>query len=164
MNENPQLLVVRHGESVPSALDDANRTLTPRGAQSIREIAGLFSRSLRSPLLIFTSPLKRCLQTAEQVLNAWPDSKIEVTELLRPGFDQDALLSLLAPRWSESPLALVGHEPDMSALVAHLVSAVRSDSIKMETGTVCVLEMLGPASGRIITLCPSSLLPSLTTS
>lgn len=161
MNRNPHLLVLRHGEAVPNVLDDANRELTPAGARSIRELATVFSRSLGSPALIFTSPLKRSCQTAEQILKAWPNSKFEVTELLKPGFNRIELLRFLAPRWDESPLALVGHEPDLSALVAELVSATRRDVIKMETGTCCVLEMLGPTSGRIITLCSLALINSM---
>lgn len=119
------ILIVRHGQAVDDApgLGDSGRWLTGKGRKATRRVAKwLARRKERCPSAIWTSPLVRAVQTAEIVAGAAKLAE-EVTVLpeLSPGRDPADLLRLLSSRRGPEPLALVGHEPQLSALITSLI-------------------------------------------
>ncbi len=132
-----KLYVMRHGpaEDVAPTGRDADRALTPSGRERVREVAKLLSAEKEEPLVVLSSPLVRALQTAEIVANvtklderavkedAALSGTVEVRGEMAPGKDAEALVWELAQR-GKKRVMIVGHEPDLSMLVADLVGNV----------------------------------------
>ena len=145
-----QLLVVRHGiaEDHAESGRDADRELTPEGRERLQEIArALRERELRVERVLH-SPWRRAVQTAELLAPLVEGSRQEaivVCEALAAPPDGALLAELRGAR-----LAVVGHEPWLSALVAWLTvgDARKSDAFEMRKGGVAWLEG-EPAPGRM---------------
>jgi phosphohistidine phosphatase len=122
-----QLWLLRHADAEPhgTRLDDERR-LTERGERQAR-LAGLALKRMGiEPDEILTSPKERSLRTATLALEAWGGERLgrlRVHPPLREGFDGAHALAALAPLGPDGRLLAVGHEPDLSSVVAQLTGA-----------------------------------------
>jgi phosphohistidine phosphatase len=149
-----ELYLVRHaiaaerGEEWP---DDTKRPLTERGIARFKEcVAGL--RWLDVALdEIITSPLVRAKQTAD-LLAAGIEGKpvVRLLDALAPGHGPATVMAQLAKLTRGSRIALVGHEPDLGELAAHLVGASRA--MPFRKGGVCRIDVETLTSKRAGTL------------
>jgi phosphohistidine phosphatase len=121
-----RLYVMRHGpaeDAAPSGVD-ADRALTPVGRDRVRSVAKELAAAGEEPLHIVTSPLVRAVQTAEIVAITTKLSdrggNVEVHREVAPGGDSVKLAYRLAVEGAKRVM-LVGHEPDLSALLATLL-------------------------------------------
>jgi phosphohistidine phosphatase len=121
-----KLYVMRHGpaeEHADSGLD-ADRALTTAGRDRVRSVAKALLDADEAPLTIFTSPLVRCVQTAEIVAIATKlgerGGTVEARRELAPGADATKLVVELRAK-PRPRVMLCGHEPDCSQLYAFLV-------------------------------------------
>ncbi len=114
-----KLYVMRHGpaEDFAPSGRDADRALTPSGRDRVREVAKLLVRSDEAPRIIVSSPLVRALQTAEIVAAEVGVDRVETSRELAPGGDSFAFARSLVHEDKKRSM-IVGHEPDLSALVA----------------------------------------------
>ena len=89
---------------------------------------------------IFTSPLLRAKQTAE-LLAAGLEGKpsIKVLDALAPGHTPSAVMTQLARVARRRRIALVGHEPDLGELAAHLIGAGRA--LPFKKGGICRIDL-----------------------
>ena len=116
-----ELLIVRHAiafERDPKRWrDDNERPLSPRGEARAREAALGLRQVVGRPVIVLSSPLVRARQTAAILTDVagWPRAR--ETAALAPGNSPDALLASLK-RLTETRIAVVGHEPDLSRLLA----------------------------------------------
>jgi len=120
-----KLIVVRHAAAVERSSDvsEETRYLTPEGRVFFRKTARTMLKNGVEPGLILTSPLLRAVQTADILAEALAYSgPFVVRKELQPGFDMKGLGKLLDDYRSVDELVLVGHEPDLSTLVAYLTS------------------------------------------
>lgn len=109
------LFLIRHAIAEDGA-DDAARPLSDEGAKKFsRAVRGLDALGLRFDRVLH-SPKRRAVETAERLGPLAADADFEVTTLLAEP-PSDELLSHLHGR----TVALVGHEPHLSALLAWLV-------------------------------------------
>ena len=114
------------GREAPRLSDD-DRPLTSKGRRKFRKVARAFA-SLGEPVtLVVTSPLPRAVQTAELFARGARCDEVAIAEALRPGrAPADALAEVRALRaeaGATGGVALVGHEPSMSALVEALLGS-----------------------------------------
>jgi phosphohistidine phosphatase len=128
--------------------DDRDRPLTDKGAARFRKVAAVLPKLGLEVDACLSSPLARAWQTAE-ILNQnakWPAP--EEFPSLEPGATPAEVLKALAHR-KEDALALVGHEPNLSQLLAHLlVGAGAAPLGSMKKGGIACLEFGGkPAAG-----------------
>jgi phosphohistidine phosphatase len=121
-----RLYVMRHGpaeDQSPSG-QDSDRALSIRGRQRVRAVAAALVEADETPLAVVSSQLARALQTAEIVAIgtdlASRDGSVEVRRELAPGAEVPALAREIV-RQGRDRVMLVGHEPDLSSLVAALV-------------------------------------------
>ena len=119
---------MRHGpaeDDAPSGLD-GNRALTDAGRKRVRGVAKTLLDLDEAPQLVISSPLVRAVQTAEIVAIIAKmeehSGTVEIRRELSPGGDGAALARALAAEGRRRVL-LVGHEPDLSNLVASLLGA-----------------------------------------
>ena len=149
-----ELYLVRHAIAADRDKewpDDTKRPLTERGISRFKEaVKGL--RRLDVTLdEIYTSPLVRAKQTAE-LLAAGVEGKpsIKTLEALAPGHTPSSLMTQLARVAKRRRIALVGHEPDLGELAAHLIGAGRA--LAFRKGGVCRIDLGSLTSKRAATL------------
>ncbi len=160
-----QLLVVRHAiafdRSAARWPDDAERPLTPEGLARARRAALGLKRIAEPPVRVVTSPLTRAQQTASILTRfaGWPEAT-RSTALL-PDASPEELLALLA-RARERCVAVVGHEPGLSRLIAAcLPGAVSAAALEMKKMGVALLAFPAAARagrGRLVWLLPPKVL------
>lgn len=145
-----ELYLVRHaiaaerGEEWP---DDDERPLTARGVSRFEEtVEGLRKLAVEVDE-IFTSPLVRAKQTAELLSAGLPGTPpIKVLDALAPGHAPASVLAQLARTARRRRIALVGHEPGLGELAAHLIGAGRA--LPFRKGGVCRVDVESLTSRR----------------
>jgi phosphohistidine phosphatase len=136
---------------------DAARPLTDKGrAQSER--LGRFLAGLGfAPDLLITSPKVRSVETAEIVARAL-DASLAVDDRLGDVLDLSTVDAILTDHGDPERPILVGHDPDLSELVAVLCGAA---GVPVRKGTFVRIEVdrpLQPGLGTLRWLVPPDLL------
>jgi phosphohistidine phosphatase len=144
-----ELLIIRHAIAFARDRrrwsDDAARPLSPLGIRRLRKAVSGLKELCKAPDRLLTSPLVRAKQTAKILTEVagWP--RAEVVPELKPGETAAAVLALLGGDRSKR-VAVVGHEPDLSALLTACI--LRNHSalpIEMKKGAVACLSFPGKA-------------------
>ena len=141
-----QLLIIRHAIAVPSGtpdIPDEERPLTPRGKARFRSAARGLARICKRPDALLTSPLLRAAQTAAIAAKAWGKIAPEECPALASG-SFDELAAALAGYPDSTLIALVGHEPHVSELLARLLGSSRTDRLTFRKGAAALVELPGP--------------------
>jgi len=143
------LYVVRHAlaEDV-SAGGDETRHLTEVGRQrTLKAAAGMRALGLEFDLIL-TSPLARAVETAEIIATAYASGLApRVLAELATGVAPGDAIAALAPHGRNNSVMVVGHEPQLSAMVSILLTGDRDTiHLRMRKGGCVALEL--PA-GRI---------------
>ena len=134
-----RLILVRHAIAHDGADDDA-RPLSDRGRTRFRRVVSALERLGVGLDLIAHSPKLRALQTAEALVPLLrTDGTTEVLDTLAD-FVGGELLDRLETL--EGDVALVGHEPHLSILLACLTTGdpEHAPSFRLKKGGVAVLE------------------------
>lgn len=127
------LYVIRHGiaEAAAPGGDDAARQLTPRGRTRTREAArGLRALRVR-PDALLTSPMVRAAETAAILAEVLEGPAPREVPGLAQGVAPADTLRALRPFTRHERIAIVGHEPGLSALMALLLTGSPS-GIRLE--------------------------------
>jgi phosphohistidine phosphatase len=133
-----QLYIVRHGIAVDGGegVPDGSRPLTDKGRRRFQKAARAFGKLGHKLDLILTSPLVRAVQTAEILAGAVKHGEVAVLEELDPKFDVETLRAVLAKRAGRSgAVAIVGHEPQLSSVLA-AISGVSQADIDLKKGAI----------------------------
>ncbi|WP_068817918.1 phosphohistidine phosphatase SixA [Phormidesmis priestleyi] len=118
------LYLIRHGLAGQHGDydNDADRPLTDEGKRKTQQVAQRLAELDLKFDLILTSPLVRAKQTAAILKDAGLTKHLEDAAYLAPGGNiQDWVNWLEGWKESEKSLALVGHEPDLSAWAEILI-------------------------------------------
>jgi len=138
-----RLLIMRHAtaEEVAPGGDDAARALVARGVAQCSAVGAWLRRRDRIPALVLHSPYRRARETAQQVAElCGVVGRLRVDARLAPGGPLSQLLALVAD--APGPLTLVvGHEPQLSALLAGLIGDGTA-MIGLRKGAVAELQWL----------------------
>ena len=134
------LLLLRHGlaeDAGPATgYRDEPRALTPEGmARMRREARGMKALRLR-PELILSSPLTRCLQTAEIVQEAL-GGDLEDDPRLAPGMSLEDLADAISDRGAPGCVVACGHEPSLSRVACELIGG---GAIELRKGGLAIVE------------------------
>jgi phosphohistidine phosphatase len=144
-----RLLIVRHAIAVPRGtpdVPDAKRPLTRGGRARFRKAARGIARQFDRPQVLLTSPWLRAAQTAALLAKAWGGVEPKEAKALAGGTfeEQAAVLDRFA---RDATVAIVGHEPYLSALLARLIGAQPSERLALKKGGVAVVEVPGKLAG-----------------
>lgn len=118
-----QAFLIRHAHAV-SAEVNAERPLSKRGRKQVRQLARFFvDKEVLQFAELWHSPLARSKETAE-LLKKEMALTVRLVEIegLEGGDDPNLLVSRLKTR--RASIALVGHEPHLSALASLLIAGV----------------------------------------
>jgi|SRR5271157_748493 len=152
-----ELYIIRHGLAgirMEDAGGDESRPLTDKGKAKMKDIAKGLKALGVSFDKVLTSPLARAEQTADILKKYCVDAEnIEATDLLRPGFAKDDLISYLNKIDGAGSIAIVGHEPDLSEFASYCLSKGKSSFIILKKGGVLKLETDGPIKPGKCGLC-----------
>lgn len=113
------VFLVRHAHSDPGD-PDSQRPLSARGREEASALAELLGTHTTPPRLVFSSPLLRARQTAEQIAKA-TGAELRVDERLLPGATSTLLREAVAG--ATGPVAAVGHQPDCSEISVELTGS-----------------------------------------
>ena len=157
-----RLLIVRHAIAVahgtPGVREDA-RPLTPRGQKRFRAAARGLARICRRPDVLLTSPLARARQTAQIAAEAWGKVEpVEAPALAGGSFEQIA--AVVETHAGKKLVALFGHEPDVSSLVARLLGTSDSERLTFKKGGAALVDVPGRMAdgGALVWYAPPRLL------
>ncbi len=150
-----QLLIIRHGRAEDHAdfaklcSDDALRPLTSDGRKDMKKAAKGLRRLCPKIDVLASSPFTRAIETAEVVAEIFGDLKIIQRPELVPNKRRDLLLRWLQSQKSKATVAIVGHEPHLSAAASWLMTGLGDAVIELKKGAACLLEFDGEiAAGR----------------
>jgi phosphohistidine phosphatase len=160
------LYVIRHAwaEEADEARwpDDRRRPLTKAGRKRFTAVVETLAERGFAPELVVSSPLVRCLETAQLVAQGLRDSpRVVPCEELAPGSDWPALVEWMRREAGrEEQVAWVGHAPDVGHLVAALVGdqAAAIDFSKGAVAAIAFDTQLAPAAGVLRWLVTAKLL------
>ena len=147
-----QLWVLRHAEAEPHGTRaDSQRRLTARGEQQARAAGIAIQRLAVAFDEVLFSPKVRARATAELAAEGWSERQRALLSEHAPlagGFDseqaRDALAGVPA---QDGRLLIVGHEPDLSSVIAQLTGA----RVDLKKGGLAVVRLEG-ASGELAVL------------
>jgi phosphohistidine phosphatase len=145
-----EIYLVRHGiaEEGGEGTRDDSRALTEKGRRRFRKAARAFGRLGRKLDLILTSPLVRAVQTAEILAGETRYGAVAVLEELDPKFDADAVRDAVAKRAAKTEtVALVGHEPQLSLVLAALSGVPQAD-LDFKKGAIVRIDVESVAGGK----------------
>jgi len=153
------LYFLRHGDAEPASAatpDDARR-LTERGRRETHAVAQALHRAGLRPEAILTSPLTRARETGE-ILQEVFGLSARADDRLNSGCRLGAIQALISER-SEQRLLFVGHEPDLSMIVGHLIGSARVQMKKSGFAHVQT-ERVEPGQGVLVWLLTPQLFPA----
>lgn len=141
------LYLLRHAKAERAAPngDDAARPLSQKGQRDARRL-GRWMRDRGIALdLVATSALARAQETATLVIQGGglPPS-FEAWEELEPGGTVDGVLARLAALDPDRAVLVVGHEPQLSALVSVAIGGGR---IRLAKGALVKVGEFAPGAG-----------------
>jgi phosphohistidine phosphatase len=128
-----RVTLIRHAEAGDDAPRDEARALTTKGRSDARRLGRALARRGVRFTAIVTSPLVRAVQTAEIVAAATDyRGRMIATDQLEPEAPVRTVVQFLAKLAAEdrTSVALVAHEPILSAVAAALIGEPRHPALR----------------------------------
>jgi phosphohistidine phosphatase len=139
------LYLMRHADAgVPreSQKLDAKRGLIKEGKEQCMLMARLLGTLRVQVDIIISSPLKRCMQTAQFVgTELGYDSKVEVSPALAPDADFAAFQKLIEKYADREGVMLVGHNPNLFKFLGRIITGDGGAGVRMRKGSVARIDM-----------------------
>jgi phosphohistidine phosphatase len=159
------LLIIRHAPAVDRGtpgIADEERPLTPEGELRFREAAKGLVRLVDRPDALLTSPLLRAKQTAALAAAAWGQIVPKETSALAGGSFEDQA-KVLDRYPDDATVAVVGHEPHLSSLLARLLGSRHDDRLTFKKGGAALVEVPGRLAegGELVWFLPPKVLRKL---
>jgi len=152
-----QLWFLRHAEAEPHGTrSDAERRLTPRGEAQSRAAGVALARMEATFESVLFSPKARARQTAELAAEQWSAEQRAVLRAYQPlagGFAASQALDALSEIDADGRLLLVGHEPDLSQVVAELTGG----RVDLKKGGLAVVRLEGVGGQLAVLMRPREL-------
>jgi phosphohistidine phosphatase len=141
-----KVFLVRHADAdadIPEGLSDEARALTTKARQTIAGHFSALAERIGMPRLVLTSPLVRAVQTASILsFSLGYEGPLRAHRSLLPDMPVGAIDGVLNEANAADALVLVGHNPSMTAMAAHLLGMQNFPKPVMP-GTVIALERNG---------------------
>lgn len=140
-----QLLIIRHAIALPhgtTGMPDERRPLTAEGEARFRECARGIAALVERPDALLTSPWLRARQTADLVAAAWGRCEAVDCDALAGGsFAEQAQVLDRYPK--DATVAVVGHEPHASALLARILGCRDEERLAFRKGGAALVDVAG---------------------
>lgn len=137
-----RIYLVRHGDAdaeIPEGLSDEARALTTKGRHALAGHFEQLGERVGPVELVLTSPLVRTVQTAQLFTASIKyEGPLRAHRSLLPDMPVGSIDAVLAQHVGQN-LVLVGHQPSMGAMAAHLLG-LQPFPKPVPPGTVIALE------------------------
>lgn len=148
-----KLYFFRHGHAEDAQgpdFDDFSRQLTQRGIDRTKTAAKALVKLGIKPSRIYSSPRLRARQTADIVAKAL-GSTVTVRDEINFGFNVQHIPLLVDGLGNDTDVLFIGHEPDLSILVSHLIGG---GDIVMKKGGMARVDLFEhePVRGALVWL------------
>jgi len=152
-----KVIFVRHAAAVDKTAfkrADMLRPLTDQGMKVARQAAVVLEKVFPEISLVISSEAVRARQTANILAKAFKGIKVRESGLLNPGSGLDEIRELLAGVCEKhETVAVVGHEPDFSHILAHSTGEGKLN-IAVEKAACIAVDMNCRGKGQLILLLP----------
>ena len=115
---------------IDTAQSDMQRALTEKGQRQAAAMAMWLKSQLPTATILQCSPALRAFQTAEALQQVSKPCKININQALKPDASLNTVLASIVQTSSCDSLVLVGHQPWLGQLAAHLLGLSMEDHIK----------------------------------
>ena len=161
-----RLLIIRHGIAVPRGtpdIPDDERPLTKRGRRRFRSAARGLAALVKRPDFVLSSPLPRARQTAEVAVRQWGKKVDVIEEAALAGGSVEEIATMLNRYPGESTVVIVGHEPDLSELLARILGTTHDERLTFKKGGAAMVEVPGSVleGGALLWYLPPRLMRTL---
>lgn len=135
------LLLIRHATAAAHGLPggDFVRNLVGKGQEQSRRVGKFLKKHELVPDVVLSSPVLRAKETAELLAEEGCPRPI-IESWLACGMRPEVALQELSAYQEFSRVAIVGHEPDFSALVEHILGA-EAYSIRVKKTSIISVEL-----------------------
>lgn len=121
---------------------DAKRGLVKEGKEQCVLMARTLGALKVQVDLIVSSPLKRCLQTAQFVgTELGYEAKVEISPALAPSGSYAEFQAMLASYADREGVLAVGHNPNVFQFLGRLITGNGGASIRMRKGSIARVDM-----------------------
>lgn len=143
------LFIIRHGEADSQSETPQDPPLASSGVEKVTLVAKEVTGKVQAPEALFSSPLKRALQTSEIIAQSW-SLEIQTADWLLPGVEPSHILNELKSLQVKN-LALVGHLPTLGWLFSVLLWGVPPKEIVVPKASISLIETSEwePSAGKI---------------
>jgi phosphohistidine phosphatase len=135
-----QLYLLRHADADTPAANDHSRALSDKGRDQARKVARFCEAHDMQMSLVLTSPLRRAHETA-QIVASTLRAEMLIAPWLASGMHPQSALEELRAYRTQSSVLIVGHEPDFSHLIAHLLGMPTNNAIHVRKASLHLLEL-----------------------
>lgn len=118
-----------------SVQSDLQRALTEKGQCQAADMAKWLKPKLPKDTLLQCSPALRAIQTAEAL-----SDKININQVLKPGASMRDVLAYIIHAKAADSLLIVGHQPWLGQLAAHLIGFSDSE-LAIKKGAIWWLQL-----------------------
>ncbi len=154
------IVLLRHGiaESHGARTDDDARVLTETGNRRMKQIGRGLAKRFPKAEVIYSSPLIRCVETAEWVEKGYRSSIVVKTlEALRPDADFAEFRTLIGSSEARR-IICVGHESNLSTAMLALTKMTADGPIELKKGGCYGLRMFDDGSACLEWMLPPRVL------
>ncbi|MDD2760024.1 MAG: histidine phosphatase family protein [Methylomonas sp.] len=156
---------LRHAtaEDYTPASTDAERALVKKGRDQVGKVAEFCRKNSLAPGVLLTSPLLRAKQTAKLLASRLPQcDQPQLVDWLAAGANSATIIAELGKLEvaGVNDVWLVGHEPDISALIARLIDA-DNDCILIKKASLTRLDAsFEPVKAQLLWSIPCAMMRS----
>ena len=161
MKDNEKFVVLlRHGIAEPhgARADDDARILTETGNHRMKQIGRGLAKRFPKADVIYSSPLIRCVETAEWVEKAYGSSIVVKTySALAPDAGVDDLRALIDGSEARR-IICVGHEPNLSTTMLAVTKMSSDGTIELKKGGCYGVRMFAGGDAQLEWMLPPRVL------
>jgi phosphohistidine phosphatase len=135
------LYILRHAEAEAKIVSDYERRLTLYGHEQARGMGRFCLEHQLIPEVILTSPVVRAKQTAEEVVAILKKGELLEAPWMACGMNPETALKELQAYKNFKSVMIVGHEPDLSCLIAMLLGLKNATSLDIQKASLTMIEI-----------------------
>lgn len=135
------LYILRHAEAEAKIVSDHERRLTAHGYEQAKRVGRFCSERKIFPEIILTSPVVRAKQTAAEFFGVVKKGELIEVPWMACGMDSEVALKELHAYKNFQSVMIVGHEPDLSCLIATLLGLKNNFSFDVKKASLTAIEI-----------------------
>lgn len=135
------LYILRHAEAEATIISDHERRLTRYGHQQAASVGRFCSKQQVFPEVILTSPVVRARQTSEAVMAVLKRGELIEVPWMACGMNPENILQELQGYKKLEQVMIVGHEPDLSSLIAMLLDIKNPAALAVSKAALVAIEL-----------------------